>query len=176
MPNNVGDITQTQYNASRPALVDSGVARFQATSDASLSIAERFLPQYEDNTNQVAWMHARPLATGSETSAGQNLNWKDYVVFTDSGVIKASAGRLYIVMLQSRSQSEKFIQIHNSATVPAEAAVPVITIPIPAGGSISLDLSLYGRYFGTGMSWVVSSTMSTKTLAAAEIIGNIGYL
>jgi hypothetical protein len=162
-----------KFNSVKPSLLDTQFAEAQFTSRGAMLIAPDELPQAQDDTNQVLWEAPRPLSTGT---AGQILLWADYVAAATSGVIKASPGRLYVVMFQSRSSSERFIQFYNSTTVPVDTTVPVITVAVPAGGVCSIDLNAFGRYFSTGIAWAVSTTMATKTIGAAEIIGNVGYI
>jgi len=80
--------------------------------------------------------------------------------------VKASAGTLY--GFQGYSTTSQFLQLHNTTTLPADAAVPVVTIPIEAGKPFSVDFGAYGRDFSTGITVSTSTTGPTKTLGAAD--------
>ena len=85
-----------------------------------------------------------------------------------SGVIKASAGPLYGISGINNSASDQYLQIHNTASVPADTAVPKLVLFIPAKSNFSFDLGVYGYAFATGMSWSNSSTLATKTIGSAD--------
>jgi hypothetical protein len=86
-----------------------------------------------------------------------------------SGVIKASAGTLYGVSGINNSANDQYLQIFNSATVPADATVPRLVLFIPAKSNFSFDLGMYGFAFATGISWSNSSTLATKTIGSADV-------
>jgi hypothetical protein len=85
-----------------------------------------------------------------------------------SHVLKASAGTLYEVSFYNSSTSDQFYQLHNSATLPADTAVPVRIIKVPAGATGGFDFGLRGRPFSTGIVVCNSSTGPTKTIGAAD--------
>lgn len=93
-----------------------------------------------------------------------------------SHVIKAGAGRLFGVTGYNAKTSAQFIQLHNTTSVPADTAVPVLTFKVPASDNFSLDLGIYGRYFSTGISICNSSTQATKTIGSADCFFDVQYL
>jgi hypothetical protein len=60
-----------------------------------------------------------------------------------------------------------YAQVHNVASTPADAQVPVITFAVPATSSASYD-SQQGVVLSVGCYVCISSTAPTKTLGAAE--------
>ena len=81
-------------------------------------------------------------------------------------VVKASAGRLR--GLSGYSTTAQFLQIHNTATLPADGQVPVVVIPIEANKPFSIDFGKDGRSFSTGITVCVSTTGPTKTIGSAN--------
>jgi hypothetical protein len=84
-----------------------------------------------------------------------------------SHVLKASAGTLVSLVGYNSKVSAQFIQLHNSATVPADTAVPAYVFTVPAASNFSLDVP-GGIPFTTGISVCNSSTAPTKTVGAAD--------
>lgn len=89
-------------------------------------------------------------------------------VVGSSLVIKAGAGTLYGLSVYNTGAVDQYIQIHNTTTLPADTAVPIITIPLYAGGVLFLDYGVYGIPFAVGMVACNSTTIGTKTIGAAD--------
>jgi hypothetical protein len=85
-----------------------------------------------------------------------------------SHILKASAGTLISLTGYNGKVSAQFIQIHNSATVPADTAVPIYSFTVPASSNFSLDIPITGAPFTTGISVCNSSTQATKTVGTTD--------
>jgi hypothetical protein len=85
-----------------------------------------------------------------------------------SGVIKASEGVLYGFSGINNKASAQYIQIFDSATVPADTGKPVFVLYVPAGSNFSFDAGHHGMTFASGISWSNSSTLATKTIGSAD--------
>jgi len=66
------------------------------------------------------------------------------------------------------SGAAQFVQLHDSATVPAEGAVPLIVLAVESAKNFSLLPALRGLRFNRGLYICNSSTGPTKTLGAAN--------
>jgi hypothetical protein len=99
----------------------------------------------------------------------------DAVTYAASGVIKASAGTLLGVMGFNSNASGQFIQIYNSATIPIDTTVPILTVFVPGTSNFSIDFSPLGKLFSIGISWSNSSTGPTKTIGASDCWINVQY-
>lgn len=87
--------------------------------------------------------------------------------YENSRLVKASAGALYL-LTGYNSGPEQFIQIFDSAGLPADGAVPKVTFIVPTMKNFSYDPEIRGRGFTSGIYVTNSSTGPTKTIGAAD--------
>jgi hypothetical protein len=94
----------------------------------------------------------------------------DSTALEASHILKASAGVLYGVTGYSARTTSQFIQVHNTTTVPADTAVPIVVFFIPAGPvSFSWDApAQFGKFFSAGITICNSTTGPAKTLGSAD--------
>lgn len=93
-----------------------------------------------------------------------------------SGVIKASAGKLYGATLTNDNAAMQYIMFFNSTTVPVDTTAPLFAVCVPSKATIQLDWGNMGKYFSTGISWSNSSTFATKTIGSADCSVEATYL
>lgn len=111
------------------------------------------------------------MAVGSLTP--QNASTTAYAT---SLVVKATGGILYGLQGYNSKASAQFIQIHDAASLPADAQVPVITITVAATSNFTLDFGVYGRKFTNGIVICNSSTGPTKTIGSADVWVDAQYV
>lgn len=98
----------------------------------------------------------RPLGNNTTTAYAASL------------VVKAAPGVLYGLTGYNSKASAQFIQVHDAAALPSDAAVPKITFTVAASSNFSIDFGR-GRKFDTGIVVCNSSTGPTKTIGSADI-------
>lgn len=84
-----------------------------------------------------------------------------------SHILKASAGVLYAVSGYNSGPAQ-WIQIHNSATLPANGVAPVLTFYVPTTSNFSRDFPV-ALTLSAGIVVCNSTTGPTKTIGAADV-------
>jgi len=82
--------------------------------------------------------------------------------------------RCFDVVGYNNSASDQYIQLHDTAALPADGAVPVATVLAPAGFQFGLSWTA-GRLFANGIVVCNSSTAVTKTIGSANCLFDITY-
>jgi hypothetical protein len=92
---------------------------------------------------------------------------------TNAQVVKASPARLMSVAANNINAAARFLKLYDKATAPTLGTdVPVLTIPIPAGGIVSMSLGAVGVDFSAGLSIAITALgtdADTTAVAANEI-------
>lgn len=99
---------------------------------------------------------------------------------TNATLVKSSAGTLFSILITSTSASVRYLKLYNKASAPTVGTdVPVITVTIPAGGTLTLDGGTLGVRFGTGIGLAITGAAAdndTTAIAAGEIKLATNYL
>jgi len=121
-------------------------------------------------------------ATARTLNPNSAITEWDSQAYVNSGVIAAAPCTLLTAVGSNKGAAMLYIMFFDSATVPADGAIPVIEpIPLPPGGTFNLneqDLSRAGQgapnqnglTMVNGLSWAASTTAATKTVDATSSI------
>jgi len=156
-----------KFNGTKPSLLDTQFAEAQVTSRGAILFANDEPPQAQDDTNRVLWTAERPLpdlTAGNilTTGAGNLLYSALATVVGNSNLAKVTPGRLYEVF--GFTQTGKFIQLHNTTTMPADTAVPLWSLWVPAMSNFSFSWPM-GYPCSVGIALSTSTTNATKTIS-----------
>lgn len=110
--------------------------------------------------------------SGQPTSGLSNAN---PAALAASGVISAKKGVLYRISMLNTNAAARYLHLFDAAAVPADATVPILSIPLAAGAFVNVDFGVYGKAFGVGICWCTSSTAATKTIGAADALVEAGF-
>ena len=82
-------------------------------------------------------------------------------------VVVASPAKLFKINALNTNAAARWIQIFDAAAMPADATVPLISIPVGIGAAVSESWP-DGRPFKNGICICNSTTAATKTIGAAD--------
>ena len=83
--------------------------------------------------------------------------------------MKASAGTLYAVVVQSVVAAVRYLKIYNLSTAPTSADAPLLRILIPgstAGAAVTIPFSVCGVAFSSGISFRLTTGQADNNAAA----------
>lgn len=164
-----GTITVAQANAANlNANVTGTVSALQSGTWNIGSITT--LPSLAAGTNNIGAVSFSPnaLVANAPTNASTTA-------YAASLVAKASAGVLYMITGFNSRSSGQFIQVFDSATLPADSSVPKVIFYVESNSNFSFDLGVYGRAFSSGIVISNSSTGPTKKIGAADCWFDVQY-
>jgi ferritin-like protein len=176
-----GALTDTQLRASAVAVslasvpshpvTNAGTFAVQATQAGTWNIGSiTNLPALAAGTNNIGSVSLSPnaLVANAPTNASTTA-------YAASLIVKATAGVLYIITGFNSRSSGQFIQIFDSATLPADTSVPKVIFYVESNSNFSFDLGAYGRAFSSGIVICNSSTGPTKKIGAADCWFDVQY-
>lgn len=155
-PIHIGSQAQNETPA---AVADGDCCRWYVTLEGRGVVVQDLLNAGEDLVNDVV-----RTVPGALSVEEHSLDFSYLAGSATNQVVKASAGRAYIIVASNPTGGTLYLQLHNLAAAPGGGAVPMIApIPVPAGGVASLDLNEYGQYCSVGITVASSSVFATFT-------------
>ena len=92
---------------------------------------------------------------------------------TNATSIKTSAGTVYSVTASNTGAAAAFVKLYNKASAPTVGTdVPVLTIPVPAGGAVNIPFGTTGHRFATGIALAITNLAADSdatAVAAAQV-------
>lgn len=95
---------------------------------------------------------------------------------TNATAIVGTTGALTELAISNPTATPAFVKLYNKATAPTVGTdVPLVTIPVPANGFVSLEFGTAGKRFALGIGLAVTAlqvaTDATVTVAGIQISG-----
>jgi len=100
------------------------------------------------------------------------------IISTDStnlGFIKKGGGSVYAINLHNKASTPAYLRIFDKATAPVNADIPLVTLTIPAVGTLDLELSIGLRFkLGLGFNITTGPLNGNATATAGpDVVGGI---
>lgn len=169
-------------NDAGTALADTDLDYIPITTDSlgNEFVTQGTLIEGEDSTNRV-------LATSNKPTPVSTYAWSVDIsaALEASSIVKATAGVLRSIdgrIDASAPTATYFLDVMNSATLPADGAVTELWSPkkivhtTGTDSNFSIDFTMNGIYASAGIVVCLSSTEDTKTITAAYLRMSILYV
>lgn len=98
------------------------------------------------------------------TPTASNIN---SAATTNAAFIKNAAGTIYNILASNTNASPRYVKFYNKASAPTVGTdVPIITITIPANGTVHADMGTLGHRFATGIAIAITAGAADSDTAA----------
>ena len=119
----------------------------------------------------------RELASLSGESAASGLPVSARSVQLSNFIVaKSGPANLFGMSILSNKASAQFIQVFDASSLPADGAVPNLVFTVAATSNLGIYYGSVGRWFDIGIVVCNSSTLATKTIAAADTWFDVQYV
>jgi hypothetical protein len=99
---------------------------------------------------------------------------------TNATSVKNAAGTLFGISCSNSGAAAAFVKLYNKASAPTVGTdTPVLTIPIPASGIVSVNLGTLGHRFTTGIALAITNLVADSdatTVAANQVKVMVDYV
>ena len=104
------------------------------------------------------------------TPTASNIN---SAASTNAAFIKNAAGTVYNILASNTNAAARYVKFYNKASAPTVGTdVPIITITVPANGTIHADMGTLGHRFATGIAIAITGAAAdsdTTAIGANEV-------
>lgn len=111
------------------------------------------------------------------TPTASNIN---SAATTNAASVKASAGTVYSITVSNTAASPRYVKLYNKASAPTVGTdVPVLTIPVPAGGVVNVLFGTTGHRLATGIALAITANAAdsdTTAVGASEVKVATAYI
>jgi len=130
---------------------------------------------YANGAAQVGTWNIGTVTTVSTLSAlaTPTTNMLSSAATTNATSVKASAGTVYSVTVSNTGAAAAYLKYYNKASAPTVGTdVPVITVSVPASGTVAIPATDFGIRFSTGIALAITNLAAdsdTTAVAAAQV-------
>jgi len=154
--------------------IDADTSKIPALGNAAMAAAAP-VTIASDDTLTAAANASLVTINNAVTALNTAPSMASSVAYEASNVAKAAAGTLFAVWGYN-SGAAQYIQVHNTASLPADTAIPIIVFKVPATDNFYFDIGgSFGVTCDTGITVCNSSTVPTKTIGGADCFFNASY-
>lgn len=101
-------------------------------------------------------------------SASQSVFATTTTASTNATSVKTSASTLYELTLSNPTATPIFVKFYNKASAPTVGTdVPLLTYPVPAGSTQTVEFGATGKRFSTGIAWAATAAIADTDVANA---------
>lgn len=136
--------------------------------NGNVKVTNATLQAGEDQTANVQGIILKPV-TGATYAPSSYTN----ATAITKANIKSTAGNVFSFRITNANAAPRYFQLHNKASAPAAAEVPIEYFLVPAGtanqpGVVEVDTTFLApsSYFSLGIGWAISTTAATFTDSA----------
>lgn len=124
------------------------------------------------------------LAVSVSTTGGVPFNGRlpSSAASNNATNLKASAAQVFYIVVYNTNAALRYLKLYNKATAPVpntDAALVVMTIPIPPNGGVAIEVTAGINVFPNGLGYALvtgAADNDNTSVGAGDIVGlNIGY-
>lgn len=149
------------------AVTGAAVVTLIATAGAPALVAlDASLPAGA-NTIGAVTISGTPATTATTTPVTPSTTFTNSVASTNATSIKNSAGTLWSVVVSNINAATRFVKFYNLTVAPTVGtSVPVFTIAVPTGGTVTVQGGSNGLRFGTGIAIAITAAAADTDATA----------
>lgn len=114
------------------------------------------------------------------TTTAPTVHTLNSAATTNATSVKATAGRVYALVLSNQNAAARFFKLYNKASAPTVGTdIPVAVIPVAASSSVVLELGTFGIQFGTGIAYAITGAIGdadATAVTAGDFKVNLQYV